>query len=47
MNQMKKYNLKNLKLKTNLQKMKTNLHKMILKDENLLKNSVKLNSKKY
>ena len=46
MNQMKKYNLKNLKLKTNLQKMKTNLHKMILKDENLLKNSVKLNSKK-
>ena len=44
--QMKKYNLKNWKLKTSLQKMKTNLHKMLLKDENLLKNSVKLNSKK-
>ena len=46
MSQMKKYNLKNWKLKTSLQKMKTNLHKMILKDENLLKNSIKLNSKK-
>ena len=46
MSQMKKYNLKNWKLKTSLQKMKTNLHKMIIKDENLLKNSIKLNSKK-
>ena len=45
-NQTKKYNIKNWKLKTSLQKMKTNLHKMILKDENLLKNNIKFNSKK-
>jgi hypothetical protein len=45
-NQMKKYNLKNWKLKTSLQKMKANFHKMFLKEENLLKNSFKTNSKK-
>ena len=44
-NQMKKYNLKNWKLKSSLQKMKTNFHKMILKDENILKNSFIINSK--
>ena len=42
--QMKKYTLKNWKIKTNLQKIKTSLQKVIFKDD--LLNSIKLNSKK-
>ena len=42
--QMKKYTLKNRKIKTNLHKIKTSLQKIIFKDD--LLNSIKLNSKK-